>query len=181
MKKLVCTIFFFIGLYFIIGLECVLADIPVQHSDAEVLGVLSVIDQNEIQAAQLAEQKTIDQRVLDYARTLDVECNQHLDHTRHISQELGMTLEDNASLDQLRAQGTEDLAALTALDAGDFARLYLEDMIKGYSEALNWMDIQNTNNEHVKEFLKETRRRLVMHLEKASKMQANVHSHFIFS
>ena len=80
-------------------------EIPLQNTDPEILGIFSTIDQNEIQAAQLAEQKNINHSVMDYAKMLDVEHNEHLDKTRKLSQELGLVLTDNAFLDELRSDG----------------------------------------------------------------------------
>jgi putative membrane protein len=147
------------------------ADIPAQNTDPETLGVLSVIDQNQIEAAQLAEQKNVDRTVLDFARTLDVDHNTHLDQTKHLSQELKEPVTDTAILEKLRTEGRQDRAALTALDGEDFAQLYVADMIKGDSEALNWMDTQKGQDTQVQDFLQETQKEFYLHLKDAQKIQ----------
>jgi predicted outer membrane protein len=170
MKELIRSGVITIG-FLMISMGCVGAEIPVQHTDAEILGVLSAVDQNEIQAAQLAEQKFIVKGVLDYAKMLDMDHNKHLDDARRISQELGLIVEDDASLDQIRTKGGQDLAALTALDGEAFAQLYIADVIKEYSETLNWMNSQSAQNQQLKAFLTETRNRFLTHFDKAQEIQ----------
>ncbi len=165
--KLITLVVTFLG----VASAGAMAAISLQNTDADTLGVLSIIDQNDIQAAQLAEQKTINHAVLDYARMLDLDHNEHLDETRHLSQQLGMTIEDNGSLEELRTDGDQDLAALTVLDAKDFSELYIADMIKGQAEALDWIDMQDTQNKKVKKFLDQTREILDRCLETAERIQ----------
>lgn len=156
-----------------IGIPLAIAEISVQNSDAETLGILSGIDQNEIQEAQLAEQKNINSQVLDYARMLDKEHNKHLDQTRQLAQALGLVIGNNASLDHLRTQGAQDLAVLTPLNGSAFVQLYLADIIKGHSEALNWIESQDASDGDVKKFLQETRNDMTMHFKKAQNLQAH--------
>jgi putative membrane protein len=148
------------------------ADIPVQNTDADILGVLSVIDENEITTAQLAQEKDMDKNVLDFARMLAFDHSKHLDETKYISQTLGLSITDNLLLQKMRTDATQERGALEALDGNDFAQLFIADIIKHHSEALNWLEQQNSQNQEITDFINKTRGQLAMHLKAAQKIQA---------
>jgi putative membrane protein len=144
------------------------AEIPTQGSDAKVLGVIVTIDQDEIQEAELAQQKKINPNVLDYAMMLNKEHSQHLGMTRDLAKRLGITIIDNtATIKQISTKCKQDISALTTIDGDAFAQLYIADMIKDHSTALNWLNSQASQQDEIKNLLKDTASHVDMHLKKA--------------
>ena len=173
MKNFINIFVLVLGLCF--GARFAIAQIPIQNSDADILSVVAVIDQNEIQMAHMVEQKNVNRHILDYAKMLDRDHNKNLDQDQQLSQELGLTLGENSgTAGQLQSDGNKGMAALSSLDQVSFSREFISDMIKGHTDVLNWIDNQQAQNERVKRFLNETRKYISKHLKKAQYIQVHV-------
>jgi len=106
---------------------------------------------------------------------LERDHNKNLDQDQKLSQELGLTLDENSgAAGQLQADGNKDMSALSSLDPDRYSREYISEMIKGHTDVLNWLDNQQTHNERLKRFLIETRKYISKHLKKAQYIQDHV-------
>jgi putative membrane protein len=167
MKKIAL---FLLGLFIsILGPQMAMA----QTNDGETLGIVSVIDQNEIQAAQEADKKKINSDVRDYAQMLLKAHTDHLDEVTKLAQKQSVSItSDSAIINDLRTKGAQDLTTLNPLDGEGFAKSYIELMIKGHTEALKILDERiNSSSGDVKSFLQETRMDIADHLKKAQDLQ----------
>ncbi len=145
-------------------------------SDAEVLGLIVAINENEIVAAMEAGQKKISPQVADYAKMLHEQHGMNLGETLMLGQKVNVTPMETAAVDKLRVKGAGELAALTRLDGAEFEGAFVEAMIKGHTEVLDMIDtslLKRADNEKIKQHLTATRVRIARHLAEAQKIQTS--------
>ena len=87
---------------------------------------------------------------------------------------MDITPMDSAKTDELRRKGAGDLATLVPLSDEKFGPAYLAAMKKGHTEVVAMIDefISTAQSESLKNHLKETRGKVAMHLEEATKLEA---------
>jgi putative membrane protein len=139
-------------------------------ADAEALGIVSAINQHEIKAAQQAQGRELPAPVNDYASMM---IKDHSENDRLIHQ-LGRPADDQAVQAQ-KSKGEAELAALGERQA-DYAKAYVEAMIKGHTEALSVLDeklLPAAQAPEVKEHLKTTRTAVAHHLQEAKSLQTS--------
>ena len=143
--------------------------------DAEILGLVGAVHDNEIVAAMEAGKKKLSQPVADYAKMLHMEHGMNLEKTLMLGQKINVTPMETAEVDKLRVKGAGDLAMLVPLDGEKFAAAYLAAMIKGHTEVLDMIDnqlLKRAANDAVKAHLTETRGSVAKHLAAAKQLQA---------
>lgn len=143
-------------------------------SQADALGVLSAINQSEIAAAQLAQQKASAGPVRDYATRMVKE------HTDNEQKTKAMSPNESAAEATMQKQkGQAELAKLQPLDGAAFDKAYVAAMVKDHGEALKALDhklIPAAQDAKVKAHLTETRAHVANHLAAAQKLQAGAAS-----
>ncbi|MEJ7608689.1 MAG: DUF4142 domain-containing protein, partial [Bryobacteraceae bacterium] len=165
--------------------DVMFADIPVipgspkrgtsvSNSDAEVLGMLGAINDNEIVAAMEAGKKKLSPQVVAYAKMLHQEHGKNLEETLMLGQKINVTPMETAAVDKMRMKAAGELAALAPLDGERFASAYLQAMIKGHTEVLGMIDnqlLKTASNGEVKKHLAATRAHVAKHLDDAKKVK----------
>ena len=143
-------------------------------SDAEVLGFVFAIDQNEVLAAAQAETKRVSPQVMEYAKMLHREHGTNQVATLKLGQQSGATPALTPAVDGLLVKGAGELAELVPLDGDEFGAAYVSAMVKGHTEALAMIDqfLQTAADAALKQHLTETRRHVADHLEKAKALQS---------
>ncbi len=147
---------------------------PANGGDAEALGFVVAIDDNEILAAAAAAKKQVSPQILQYAKMLHAEHGKNLDDTLKLGLEIGMAPLETPAVDKLRKKGAGELAALLPLNGEKFGAAYVAAMIKGHTEAIGMIDnqlLKQARNPQVQQHLKATRAAVAMHLEQAKKLQ----------
>lgn len=145
--------------------------------DAEVLGFVVAVNDNEILAAAEAAKKKVSPEVLEYAKTLHTEHGKNLDETLKLGLKIGVTPVETAAVDKLRVKGAGELAALLSLDGEEFATAYIAAMIKGHTELLDMIDnqlLKAADNDTLKKHLTATRGHVADHLKMAKGMQGGL-------
>jgi len=146
--------------------------------DAEILGLVGAVNDNEIVAAMEAGKKKLSQPVADYAKMLHMEHGMNLEKTLMLGQKINVTPLETAEVDKLRVKGAGELAMLVPLDGEKFAAAYLAAMIKGHTEVLDMVDnqlLKRASNEAVKAHRTETRGSVAKHLAAAKQLHAGTH------
>lgn len=144
------------------------------QSEAEVLGFLTAIDQNEIVAAMAAGKKQLSLQVAEYAKMLHQEHGKNMDQTLKLGQKINITPLITPQVDALLVKGAGELAAIVPLQGEQFGKAYIAAMIKGHTEALQMIDSQLTpkaSNDALKQHLAQTRQSISKHLEAAQRLQ----------
>lgn len=139
-------------------------------SQADALGVLSAINQSEIAAGQLAQQKVTTGPVHDYAARMVQEHGENEQKTKTLSPN-----ERAAAAVMQKQKGQAELAKLQPLDSAAFQKAYVAAMVKDHGEALKALDqklIPAAQDANVKAHLTETRAHVANHLAAAQKLQA---------
>jgi predicted outer membrane protein len=143
--------------------------------DAEVLGLVGAVNDNEIVAAMEAGKKKLSQPVADYAKMLHMDHGMNLEKTLMLGQKIDVTPMETAEVDKLRVKGAGELAMLVPLTGDTFSAAYLAAMIKGHTEVLDMIDnqlLKRAAHEAVKAHLTDTRASVAKHLAAAKQLRA---------
>lgn len=146
-------------------------------ADAEVLSVLAAINQNEIEAADVAVAKSVSPQVLNYAKMMEEHHKANLADTEKLLKKTGPAPVDQAQSAVLRVKGKEELSSIDSLEGARFNAAYIDLMVKGHTEALNTLDkdlLKKARSQDVKTHLTETRNRVAAHLAEARRIQAGL-------
>ncbi len=146
-------------------------------SDAEILGTLIAVNDNEIIAAMVAQQKKVDPQVLEYATMLHQEHGKNLEQTMKLAKKIDVTPIETTAVDAKRTKAAGELAALVPLDGDEFAAGYIAMMVKGHQEVLEAIDgtlLPAAKKDDLKEHLTKTRTHIANHLEQAQAIQTSM-------
>jgi len=153
------------------------AAMSAKYSDGEIVAAVLAVDENEINAAQVAEKKKMGKHAEKFAKML---LKQHRDDSSKVSKlakkekiEISQTA---AKAQELRTQGASDLQALSAKDSSEFEQGYIGAMVQGHTDALALLDehlIKDATNPKLKQQLSDTRKHVAHHLEEAKRLQTD--------
>lgn len=142
--------------------------------DAEILAELIALHEHEMNAATEAQKKEVDAEVMEYARMLHRDHKKGLDETKNLAASLGIAPADTSAVKKSRDAAARDESALARLQGDDFARAYLDAMVKGHENALQKIDkklLPSVANDSVRRNLSETRGHIAHHLERGKALQ----------
>lgn len=128
--------------------------------DAEVMGFVVAVNDNEILTAAEAAKEKVSLQVLEYAKRLHAEHGQNLGETLKLGLKIDVTPLETTAVDKLRVKGAGEFAALLPLNGEEFETAYIAAMIKGHNEVLDMIDnqlLKATDNDALKKHLTETR------------------------
>lgn len=143
-------------------------------SPGEVLATVMAIDNNEINAAQEAQKKNLNQAVMDYAKMLESDHKDNLQKANSLAQSMNITTQESEDVEDLKQKGAQMLADLTPKDGDDFAKDYIDKMVKGHQDALDKIDddlMPATTDSQLRDFLNQTRQAVANHLDRAKQLQ----------
>ena len=138
--------------------------------DALALGLLSVVDDQEIQAAQQAIAKPVTGAVLEYARMMEKQHTDNLIQTKALG-----PVGDSPEVQAMKEQGASELAELGTQVGKEYEAAYLAAMISDHTQALALIDgrlLSLASSGAVRDHLNRTREHVAKHLEDAQKLQA---------
>jgi putative membrane protein len=140
---------------------------------AQALGVLIVLNNNEIAAGHLAEAKSHNPNVKKFAALMIKEHGKNLQKTEKLSHSLQITPAHNVIAMKLKAQGMKEAAMLNKLQAASFDKAYINAMVKGHENALVLVaKLQmKAADPKVKKHLAMTEEHIKKHLQKAIAVQ----------
>lgn len=147
------------------------------QTDAKVLGAIMAIDKTEMTAATLAQKKTANPEVRDFAGFLYNQHAQDLQTVQGIGQRLNLVPVNGDVAKTVLRKGHHTGATLSRLKNGAFDRAYIDAMVKGHGEALYVVDnklMPVTTNPLIKRELATLRGHIIMHQQKAQAIQAKL-------
>lgn len=136
-----------------------------RDAEALALGLLAVVNENEIAAARQAEAKGVSGAHRQFAELMIQAHGENLAKTRRLG-----TLGRGAEVDALRQKGQQELAALARKGPGEYPAAYAQAMVEGHQQALSLIDSRLNGlarSAAVKSHLADTRAHVVQHLAKA--------------
>lgn len=146
-----------------------MGDVNPTPQERELLGVLMVVNEHQVNAANQAMAKNVTGEVADYARRMIEE------HTGNREMTARMNPDTNAAMAvERRQQGEAHLSKLDGMQGDEYSRAFVEGMIKDHQQALEMLDnqaIPAATTPEVQEHLRQTREAIAAHLEQAQELQ----------
>jgi putative membrane protein len=148
--------------------------------DAQILGWLIALNENEVNAAMAAEQKAatagqgkFSSDVLTYAKMLHVQHAKGAQDTKELAAKMGVMPAENAEVEQMRAKAKQDQARIAPLGTQEFERAFVDLMATGHRQALQKVEgfLKTAQQDALKQHLSATRERVQMHLLDAERLQ----------
>jgi len=148
--------------------------------DAEILAWLIALNENEVGAATIAEQKAtssqpkLSEPVVAYARMLHEQHAKGIQDTKALASKIGVAPVDTAAVGELRAKGKQGQSKLTPLTGNQFEREFVAQMVTGHREAFQKVEgfLKTASHEALKKQLSATRERVAMHLKEGERLQS---------
>jgi putative membrane protein len=137
--------------------------------ERSALGVLNAINEHEIAAGRQALDKGVSGDVAAFAQMMIDEHGRNRDQTAAFDPDA-----NSAQAQAQKARGEQELATLAQKSGEDYARAYIDAMVKGHTEALAALDdrlIPAATRPEVKAHLASTREHVAQHLERARALQ----------
>jgi putative membrane protein len=156
------------------------AQSPKATGDAQILGWLIALNENEVSAATAAEQKAstagkgkFSDEVLTFAKMLHVQHAKGAQDTKELAARTGIMPVENAEVERMRAKAKQDQAHMAPLPTPEFERAFVTMMANGHREALRKVEgfLKTAQHDALKQHLSATRDRVQMHLADAERLQ----------
>lgn len=151
----------------------------ISPTEGETLATIAAIDKNEIIISLIASNKNVSSEVKDFAKTMVDQHGANLTKILFMSTFFHVPL-TGISSEKFNAQGKKELMDLSMLVGDDFAKAYINAMVKDHQEALNLIDqnlMQTAKTVEMKRFMTDTRAAVAKHLEDAKQLQQSMASH----
>ena len=146
-------------------------------SDAEIASVAVVANQVDIDAARLAQQKSKDAAILDFAKTMISDHQSVIDQASALVKRLGVTPQDNAVSKQLITGAEKAMKGLKSKSGSAFNRAYVDNEVAYHQAVISTVEgklIPEATNAELKDFLQSALPVLRTHLEHAQMVQKNI-------
>jgi putative membrane protein len=147
---------------------------PAQFSNAEILGLLIAVDDNEVALAGKAVKKKISREASSYAKMLREEHSAARTETKKLADKLTLKAASSTKSEELRAKGAQELKALTALNGAEFEKAYIDAMVTGHADVLQLLDtevIPSALDTTVKAHVVDMRAKIAAHMEHGKRLQ----------
>lgn len=142
-------------------------------SDSEIIAFMIVLNKNEIAAADLTKQKTVNKDIRNYADLMLKEHEKNLNDTEKLSKKQNIEPVDTKMVISLKDKGKKEMNTLTPLTNQAYETAYIDAMVKGHADALANIDsfLKEVKNSKLKTHLEVTRKHVLHHLAKAEEIQ----------
>jgi putative membrane protein len=147
---------------------------PAQFSNAEILGLLIAVDDNEVALAGKAVKKKISREAMSYAKMLREEHSAARIETKKLADRLTLKAASSNKSEELRAKGAQELKALAALNGAEFEKAYIDAMVTGHADVLQLLDtevIPSALDTTVKAHVVDMRAKIAAHMEHGKRLQ----------
>ncbi len=152
----------------------VLAQQNTKLSDAEIASVAVVANQIDINAAKLAQDKSKNTEVQNFAKTMISDHQSVIDKATALVQKLGVTPKDNAVSQQLSSNAAKTKEALQNKAGKDFDKAYIDNEVAYHQAVISTVEgslIPEAQNSELKDLLQSVLPVLKAHLEHAEMVQ----------
>lgn len=140
-------------------------------TDPQIAHVAVTANQIDIDLASLAEERSSDEAVLGFARTMITDHTAVNERAAALAGRLGVTPEDNAVSRALLTGAEEARAQLSALEGPAFDRAYLAREVAYHQAVMDALDetlIPGAENEELRALLEQVRPAIAAHLQHAT-------------
>jgi len=136
--------------------------------------VAVVANQVDIDAAKLAQEKSKDPAIRDFASTMIADHTSVIEKATALVTKLGVTPKDNAVSQQLQANGQKNLRSLKTKSGAAFNRAYVDNEVAYHQAVISAVEgtlIPQATNAELKDLLQSVLPVLRTHLEHAQMVQ----------
>ena len=147
------------------------------QSDSHALALVAVINQAEVQAADLALQKNVSSRVAGFAKKMKLDHEKSLTAVERLDARVIDINYDDSGARSLREQQSQVLSGITNKQGIEFERDYMDLMVTTHEEALKMIDSQlipGLTQASVKNYVIVTKAHVRTHLSEAKKIRASL-------
>lgn len=134
MRLLHSTVVALVSASLITGCALVQQAVPGTMSDANIISLFNTIDQNEVEGAQLAQQKASSRLVRDYAERIVREHTALQAQRQTLAEQIQVQPETPRLASRLDAANHDMLLALSKTSGLDFDRAYIDNQITMHNE-----------------------------------------------
>ncbi len=148
-----------------------------QNKAGQALKILMVINNNEIDAANLALKRSSNADVKKFAETMKNDHTQNLQDIQKLADKNNISAVDTNKSKLLAQKGAHELSKLESASDKDFDKDYIDAMVKGHKAVLDLIDTEllpKANNPEVVDYLKTTRNTVSQHLDMAKALQNSI-------
>ena len=146
-------------------------------SDAQIAAIVVTANQVDIDAGKLAEGKSRNKDVKDFARLMVTDHSGVNQSAAALAGKLKLKPKDNPTAQGLKQGGDDNLARLRKLDGAAFDKAYVDNEVSYHQAVLDAVDktlIPSAKNEELKALLVKVRPAFVAHLEHAKHLQSRL-------
>jgi putative membrane protein len=139
-------------------------------NDAQIAAIVVTANQVDVDAGKVAESSTSDPQVKAFGTQMVTDHTGVNKQASDLVTKLGVTPEDNATAQSLKAGGAENVKTLSGLKGAAFDRAYIEHEIAYHQQVLDALEktlIPGATNAELKALLVKVRPAFVAHLEHA--------------
>lgn len=146
-------------------------------TDSQIEGILMTANNAEIDAGKLAESKSKNAKVKDFARTM---VKQHTDVNQQVaalSKKMQMSPGESDMTAALKEDAGKAAAALKAADGTAFDKAYIDSQVADHEKVLQTIDtnlMPNAKSPELAQLLKKVRPAVSTHLDHAKTLQASM-------
>lgn len=145
-------------------------------TDGQIVRIMETIDTGEIEQAEIALDKSIDQDVVRFSAQMVRDHAESKRKAERLAEETAMTLEPSPVVDQLVKQSDDWVRALkdAAADPEQFDVFYINGQVAQHSNVLALLEIRllpNAIDEQLKAYLGDARAMVNDHLEDAKELR----------
>jgi putative membrane protein len=145
-------------------------------SDAQVAAIVQVINEGEIQQAQLAQSKAKSAGVKRFAQHMLAAHRDMENKDKKLLVRIQVVPSESAVGNQLKTEGQNQLSTLQGMTGPDFDRDYIEVQIRGHNQALELIDrmVPAVKSAELKTELQNARPVVEQHLLEAERIQQDM-------
>lgn len=141
-----------------------------QKKDAQILGVIMVVDTSEIKASEVAVTRTSNDHIKKFAKDMIKGHGKNLEEAGKLSEKINIMPLASPLANEIMEKAKEGIVKLESADSSSFNKIYMDAMVKDHEAALKVIDTQllpHTSNPELVKFLKKTRAAVAHHLQMA--------------
>ena len=148
------------------------ASVP-EQGDPVALGMLVAVNEHEIAAAKLAQEKKVSAAVLGFSKLMVAQ------HTENLQKTLDLGAPANTpEIQAMKDKSAQELQVLGSETGKNFERAYMDAMVSGHKEALMLIDtkmVPAASSDAVRAHLSDTRGHVEQHLQRAEQVDKALH------
>jgi putative membrane protein len=148
-------------------------------NDAQIAQIVVTANTADIDAGKLARERSQNKQVQDFAVRMVTDHTGLNQQSEKLVHKLNVTPESNATSEEMKRDGEDNVANLKKLSGSDFDRSYIDKEVAMHQHVLSSLDktlIPNAKNPELKALLEKARPVIASHLDQAKQIQSSLKS-----